>query len=66
MDEFNNKKPPTPLLISYDPELLRKQAADSTRRFEEGQAFPDLDASCFLNNRLCACSYNVHKGLILI
>lgn len=49
MDEFNNKKPPTPLLISYDPELIRKQAADSTRRFEEGQEFSDLDASCFLN-----------------
>ncbi|KAL8541704.1 hypothetical protein ACS0TY_002823 [Phlomoides rotata] len=43
MDEFNNKKPPTPLLISYDPELLRKQAADSTRRFEEGNPLSVLD-----------------------
>ncbi|KAK6135639.1 hypothetical protein DH2020_030604 [Rehmannia glutinosa] len=39
MDEFNSKKPPTPLLISYDPELIRKQAAASTRRFEEGKKF---------------------------
>lgn len=36
MDEFNNKNPTTPLLISYDPELVRKQAVASTRRFEEG------------------------------
>ncbi|KAL0384378.1 UNVERIFIED_CONTAM: Fatty acid amide hydrolase [Sesamum radiatum] len=31
-----HKKPPTPLLISYDPELIRKQAAASTQRFEDG------------------------------
>ncbi|KAG8368550.1 hypothetical protein BUALT_Bualt15G0057200 [Buddleja alternifolia] len=43
MDEFNNKKPPTPLLISYDPELIRKQAAASTRRFEEGNSLSVLD-----------------------
>lgn len=36
IDEFNNKKPPTPLLITFDPELVREQAAASTRRFEEG------------------------------
>ncbi|KAK6156704.1 hypothetical protein DH2020_010952 [Rehmannia glutinosa] len=43
MDEFNSKKPPTPLLISYDPELIRKQAAASTRRFEEGNPLSVLD-----------------------
>ncbi|KAI3445825.1 hypothetical protein Pfo_002490 [Paulownia fortunei] len=43
MDEFNTKKPPTPLLISYDPELIRKQAAASTRRFEEGNPLSVLD-----------------------
>ncbi|CAA0807387.1 Fatty acid amide hydrolase [Striga hermonthica] len=43
MDEFNNKKPPMPLLISYDPELIRKQAAASTRRFEEGNPISVLD-----------------------
>lgn len=36
MEEFNCKKPPAPLLISYDPEEVRKQAAASTQRFEEG------------------------------
>lgn len=43
MDEFNSKKPPTPLLISYDPELIRKQAAASTQRFEEGNPLSILD-----------------------
>ncbi|KAL2454948.1 Fatty acid amide hydrolase [Abeliophyllum distichum] len=43
MDEFNNKKPPTPLLISYDPEHIRKQAAASTKRFEEGNPLSILD-----------------------
>lgn len=38
MEEFNNKKPPTPLLISFDAEEVRKQAAASTLRFEEGIA----------------------------
>lgn len=36
MEEFSSKKPPTPLLITYDPDLVRKQAATSTRRFDEG------------------------------
>ncbi|KAL6517570.1 hypothetical protein OROMI_033271 [Orobanche minor] len=43
MDEFNTTKSSTPLLISYDPELIRKQAAASTRRFEEGNALSVLD-----------------------
>ncbi|KAK4438067.1 Fatty acid amide hydrolase [Sesamum alatum] len=43
MDEFNSKKPPTPLLISYDPELIRRQAAASTQRFEEGNPLSVLD-----------------------
>ncbi|XP_042061564.1 fatty acid amide hydrolase-like [Salvia splendens] len=43
MDHFNNMKPPTPLLISFDPELVRKQAAASTRRFEEGCPVSILD-----------------------
>ncbi|KAL8060832.1 hypothetical protein ABFX02_02G050800 [Erythranthe guttata] len=43
IDEFKTKKPPTPLLISYDPELIRKQAAASTRRFEEGNPLSILD-----------------------
>ncbi|KAL0335020.1 UNVERIFIED_CONTAM: Fatty acid amide hydrolase [Sesamum radiatum] len=43
LDEFNSKKPPTPLLISYDPELIRRQAAASTQRFEEGNPLSVLD-----------------------
>ncbi|GFP86841.1 fatty acid amide hydrolase [Phtheirospermum japonicum] len=43
IDEFNCKKPPTPLLISYDPELIRKQASASTQRFEEGNPLSVLD-----------------------
>ena len=38
MEEFRNKKPPAPLLVSFDAEDLRKQAAASTRRFQEGIA----------------------------
>ena len=36
MEEISNKEPPTPLLISFDAEEVRKQAAASTQRFEEG------------------------------
>lgn len=36
MEEFNSKKPSAPLLIAHDPEEVRKQAAASTQRFEEG------------------------------
>lgn len=43
IDEFSNKKPPTPLLITFDPELVREQAAASTRRFEEGCPLSILD-----------------------
>ncbi|XP_051147267.1 fatty acid amide hydrolase [Andrographis paniculata] len=43
MDDFKGKKPPTPLLITYDPELIRVQAAASTQRFEEGNPLSILD-----------------------
>ncbi|KAD6795362.1 hypothetical protein E3N88_06258 [Mikania micrantha] len=43
IEEFSNKKPPTPLLISFDPEDVRKQAAASTQRFEEGKPLSILD-----------------------
>lgn len=45
MEEFNSKKPPAPLLISYDPEEVRKQAAASTQRFEEGKPISILDGT---------------------
>ncbi|KAM0007210.1 putative fatty acid amide hydrolase [Helianthus debilis subsp. tardiflorus] len=37
VEEFNNNKnPPTPQLVSFNAEDVRKQAAASTQRFEEG------------------------------
>ncbi|KAK9018875.1 hypothetical protein V6N11_033920 [Hibiscus sabdariffa] len=39
----NYHKPPTPLLISFDAEEIRKQAAASTQRFEEGNRLSILD-----------------------
>ncbi|XP_060667401.1 fatty acid amide hydrolase isoform X4 [Ziziphus jujuba] len=41
--EFSSKKPAQPLLISFDAEEVRKQAAASTRRFEEGSPLSILD-----------------------
>ncbi|KAF3944250.1 hypothetical protein CMV_029264 [Castanea mollissima] len=41
--EFSSKKPPAPLLISFDAEEVRKQAAASTQRFEEGKPLSILD-----------------------
>ncbi|MCD9559003.1 hypothetical protein HAX54_016718 [Datura stramonium] len=35
IEEFNNKNPAAPLLISFDPDEVRKQAAASTQRFEQ-------------------------------
>ncbi|XP_077234045.1 fatty acid amide hydrolase isoform X2 [Tasmannia lanceolata] len=43
VEESNNKKPPMPLLISFNAEEVMKQAAASTRRFEEGNPLSILD-----------------------
>ncbi|KAF4381041.1 hypothetical protein F8388_011963 [Cannabis sativa] len=43
LEEFNSKKPAMPLLISFDAEEVRKQAAASTKRFEEGNPLSILD-----------------------
>ncbi|KAF5731892.1 Amidase [Tripterygium wilfordii] len=43
VEEYNNKSPPCPLLISFNAEEVRKQAAASTRRFEEGNPISILD-----------------------
>ncbi|KAI6701559.1 hypothetical protein NL676_015883 [Syzygium grande] len=43
IEEFSHKKPPAPLLVSFDAEEVRKQAAASTKRFEEGKALSILD-----------------------
>ncbi|PWA46595.1 amidase [Artemisia annua] len=41
--EFSNKKPPMPLLVSFYAEDVRRQAAASTQRFEEGKPLSALD-----------------------
>ncbi|XP_022158930.1 fatty acid amide hydrolase isoform X2 [Momordica charantia] len=43
IQEFNHKEPPAPLLISFDPEEVMKQAAASTQRFAEGNPLSILD-----------------------
>lgn len=43
IEEFNDKKPPTPLLVSFNPIDVRNQAAASTQRFEEGKPLSALD-----------------------
>ncbi|XP_016539355.2 fatty acid amide hydrolase isoform X3 [Capsicum annuum] len=43
IEEFNNKYPAAPLLISFDPDDFRKQAAASTQRFEQGNPLSILD-----------------------
>ncbi|KAL4588583.1 hypothetical protein LXL04_001475 [Taraxacum kok-saghyz] len=43
IEEFSNKKPATPLLISFNPDDVRKQAAASTQRFQEGRPLSILD-----------------------
>ncbi|KAF9609675.1 hypothetical protein IFM89_017854 [Coptis chinensis] len=43
LEEFNNKKPPMPMLISFSPEDVRNQAAASTERFKEGEPLSILD-----------------------
>ncbi|KAB2047519.1 hypothetical protein ES319_A13G051500v1 [Gossypium barbadense] len=43
IEDCNYHKPPTPLLISFDAEDIRKQAAASTQRFEEGNPLSILD-----------------------
>ncbi|KNA08876.1 hypothetical protein SOVF_158690 [Spinacia oleracea] len=43
LEEFDNANPTTPLLVSCDAEDIRKQAAASTQRFEEGNPISVLD-----------------------
>ncbi|CAN4107863.1 unnamed protein product [Withania somnifera] len=43
IEEFNNKNPTAPLLISFDPDEVRKQAAASAQRFEQGNPLSILD-----------------------
>ncbi|XP_006361991.1 fatty acid amide hydrolase-like isoform X3 [Solanum tuberosum] len=43
IEESNNKNPLAPLLISYDPDEVRRQADASTQRFKEGSELSILD-----------------------
>ncbi|CAN4107842.1 unnamed protein product [Withania somnifera] len=43
IEEFNNQNPLAPLLISFDPDEVRRQAAASTQRFKEGSELSILD-----------------------
>ncbi|XP_068640675.1 fatty acid amide hydrolase isoform X1 [Aristolochia californica] len=43
VEDSNNKKPPMTFLISFSADEIRKQAAASTRRFEEGNPLSILD-----------------------
>jgi Asp-tRNA(Asn)/Glu-tRNA(Gln) amidotransferase A subunit family amidase len=43
MEEFDNKNPRAPLLISFSAEEVRKQATASTQRFDEGNPLSILD-----------------------
>lgn len=63
IDEFKNKKPPTPLLISYDPGNIRKQAAASTRRLEEGNPLSVLDGIFMaIKDDIDCCPYPSNGG----
>ncbi|XP_010520624.1 PREDICTED: fatty acid amide hydrolase isoform X2 [Tarenaya hassleriana] len=43
IEEFRYDRSPTPLFVTFDPNELRKQAAASTQRFEEGNPLSVLD-----------------------
>lgn len=63
IDEFKNNKPPTPLLIFYDPGNIRKQAAASTRRFEEGNPLSVLDGIFMaIKDDIDCCPYPSNGG----
>lgn len=56
IEELNKKDPPMPLLISFDAEEVRKQAAASTKRFEEGIAKLHL---------IIYTGFQIHRGGLL-
>ncbi|CAK7330355.1 unnamed protein product [Dovyalis caffra] len=72
IEDFNVKKTPMPLLISFDAEEVRKQAAASTKRFEEGGTTwmhevrsVEKDAVCVSRLRSCGVIFvgksNMHE-----
>ncbi|KAM0882521.1 hypothetical protein ACQ4PT_032225 [Festuca glaucescens] len=47
VEEWNNKKPPMPMLIYFNADDLRKQADASTKRFDQGNPISVLDGIFF-------------------
>ncbi|KAF8013856.1 hypothetical protein BT93_I1652 [Corymbia citriodora subsp. variegata] len=62
IEEFSHKKPPAPLLVSFDAEEVRKQAAASTRRFEEGKPLSMLDGIFMAIKDDIGCHPHIMKG----
>ncbi|KAK3414066.1 hypothetical protein EUGRSUZ_I02570 [Eucalyptus grandis] len=62
IEEFSHKKPPAPLLISFDAEEVRKQAAASTKRFEEGKPLSILDGIFVAIKDDIGCHPYIMKG----
>lgn len=62
IEEFSHKKPPAPLLVSFDAEEVRKQAAASTKRFEEGKPLSILDGIFMAIKDDIGCYPYIMKG----
>ncbi|KAL3723966.1 hypothetical protein ACJRO7_036044 [Eucalyptus globulus] len=62
IEEFSHKKPPAPLLVSFDAEEVRKQAAASTKRFEDGKPLSILDGIFMAIKDDIGCHPYIMKG----
>ncbi|XP_021656175.2 fatty acid amide hydrolase isoform X3 [Hevea brasiliensis] len=62
IEEFQKKNPMAPLLISFDEEEVRKQAAASTRRLEEGNPISILDGIFIAIKDDIDCYPHLSKG----
>ncbi|KAF6147365.1 hypothetical protein GIB67_003263 [Kingdonia uniflora] len=62
VEEFNKRNPPMPLLISFSAKEVRKQAAASTQRFEEGNPLSILDGIVMAIKDDIDCSPYPSKG----
>ncbi|CAN4112011.1 unnamed protein product [Withania somnifera] len=62
IEEFNNKNPAAPLLISFDPDDVRKQASASTQRFEQGNPLSILDGTLMAIKDDIDCYPHPSKG----
>ncbi|KAF2312270.1 hypothetical protein GH714_029637 [Hevea brasiliensis] len=62
IEEFQRRNPMAPLLISFDEEEVRKQAAASTRRLEEGNPISILDGIFIAIKDDIDCYPHLSKG----